>query len=112
MIRIDGQKSASQAMPDGSSLTVQPTAVDGDAGIKFVSSASRGQRLSHYHAHGFNRKVILEGAAINGDFATAGGEPNAGNRSLAAASAQVLRSLCLGNFDVSHLESRWLKVDS
>jgi hypothetical protein len=105
VIGVHRQKSPSQTMSDSACLSIQAAAMDCDAGIEFVCRAGGGQRLSGDHAHRFNRKVILERTAVDGDFAVARREANARHGGLAAAGAEMLGSLGFGDFDVSHLEN-------
>jgi len=75
---------AGQAVADGIRLTIGSPAGHVDADIKFFHGTRNGQGHGGDGALGFQREVIFKRAAVDGDFAVTGGDPDAGHRSFAA----------------------------
>ena len=68
-IGVHGQQRAGDAVADGARLPIGPATAHGDLRVKFVGRASHGQRLGGGYAQRFEWKIILEGTAIDQNFA-------------------------------------------
>ena len=91
--RVKLQQRPGNAMPHRAGLAVRPAAADIDARVEFFHVAGDGQRLCHSHPQGFERKIAVERAAVDGDLAAAGRETHPGHGGLAPAGAEIFGDL-------------------
>src|SRR5258708_3825439 len=87
---IEIQQRARDAQLGRSGLTGGPAAIGGDQNIELVGCFGGEQRLAHDCARRFARKIMFEGAAVDGDLAFAGPQKHTRHRGLAAARSQML----------------------
>ncbi len=73
-----------KAVTDGVGLAIGSATGHIDADIKFFHGTRNGQGHGGDRTLGFEREIIFKRAAVDGDFAVTGGDPDTGNRSFAA----------------------------
>ncbi len=81
-------------MTNSSSLTLGTTALHVDADVELASASRGDQRFVYDHAQGLGGKIGFKRTAVHRDFSGANCNANAGDGSLAAASAKKFRNFC------------------
>lgn len=84
-LRLEFLQGAGNAMPDSAGLTRNAAALDDDVDVKIAGSTGDDERLGDIALLGKRREIFGEFAFIDGDFAVAGSEVNAGAGSLSTA---------------------------
>ena len=88
------QQRAGDAVAHRGGLAVEAAAMYVDAHIELCGVVRELERLQHFRALGVGLEVFFHRAAVDGDFARAGGEADAGHGGLAAAGAEEFLDWC------------------